>query len=281
MFPVFEAVRIYTRLYEAGFPLVRRRVDRYGLYEEDLVPSISRTRQPYHQGASQHTRAPLDSNMGVDRRRAYHEEPSIQSSSHASHASSAASRQPSTSTLASHASAGAQDPRNPARNYTFDWGAHKGAHFTQVPENYLRTIGGNPDTVDRHPGLMEAFDYHRPGMRRTVPTPQQQQQQQARQKQTSVQIPARQPARVNAREPAREPTRPPLRDVPRGPRRDGQNKPRENWRDFTFPKGAHTGKRLDQVPENYLRTLEGMRHVMRTWTGLEVALQDYQTRPHG
>jgi hypothetical protein len=286
MFPVFEAVRIYTRLYEAGFPLIRRRVDRYGLYEEDLVPSISHTRQPYHHGASQHPRAPLESNMVVDRRNTYHDNPSTQSSSHASHASSAASRQPSASTSTSHASAGAQDSRNSARNYTFDWGAHKGAHFTQVSENYLRTIGGNPDTVDRHPGLKEAFDYHRPGMRRTVSTPQQQQQQQqTRQKQTSVQIPTQQPARENApesaRQPAREPTRPPLRDVPRGPRRDGQNKPRANWRDFTFPKGAHMGKRLDQVPENYLRTLEGMRHVMRTWTGLEVALQDYQARPHG
>lgn len=270
MFPVLEAIRIYRRLCDAGFPLVRRRVDRYGLYVEDLTPGTNSTPQEYNSRRSQHTRASLQPDVVVDRRHTYHDKSSTQLSSRVSHTISSGPHQPSTAAPSSRGSAGTRNSHNSARNYVFDFGVHNGAHLTEVPEQYLRTIGGVPGTIDKHPGLKEAFDYHRPGMRRTVPTLQ---QQPSKQQKPSAQAPARDLPRDSAR--------PPLRDVPRGPRRDGQNRPRTRWVDFTFTKGAHLGKRLDQVPENYLRTLEGMRHVMRNWPGLEVALQDYKARPHG
>jgi len=40
-------------------------------------------------------------------------------------------------------------------------------------------------------------------------------------------------------------------------------------------------KKLNEVPANYLKTLEGMEHVMNRWTGLREALDDYYAKTGG
>ncbi|KAF1921537.1 hypothetical protein BDU57DRAFT_52788 [Ampelomyces quisqualis] len=158
--------------------------------------------------------------------------------------------QPSTRTAPSGAGAVRPQPSNAARDYVFDFGAHKGVAFTEVPENYLRTLAGNPFLVEKHPGVAEALDYHRPNMRRKVPT----QKQLASHGQGPVQATWR--GRLQG---------------PRG----NANKP---WTTFTFPSGAHAKKKLNEVPENYLRTIEGMAHVVNKWVGLREALLDYRAK---
>ncbi|KAH7083803.1 hypothetical protein FB567DRAFT_499298 [Paraphoma chrysanthemicola] len=158
---------------------------------------------------------------------------------------------PSTSTATSRASTSRPQGQDTARDYIFDWGAHTGKPFKDVPENYLRTIAGNPILLDKHRGIKEAFDFHRPGMRRTGPP----QRQQAAAKHLPVQAPTRQTRQQGSRGP-----------------------PKVSWTNFKLPSGAHVGKKLNEVPENYLRTIEGMDHVMNKWVGLKDALHDFNTR---
>ncbi len=65
------------------------------------------------------------------------------------------------------------DESHSARDYTFDFGKYLGQRFLDAPEPYLRTLGGQLGLMDsRHPGLKEAFEYHRPQQPQTVPIPQ-------------------------------------------------------------------------------------------------------------
>lgn len=62
------------------------------------------------------------------------------------------------------------EAQNAARDYVFDWGVHSGKRFTEVSDQYLRTIGGQMyKYAKKHPGLLEAFEYHMPGRARLSP----------------------------------------------------------------------------------------------------------------
>ncbi|KAF2126653.1 hypothetical protein P153DRAFT_81789 [Dothidotthia symphoricarpi CBS 119687] len=141
----------------------------------------------------------------------------------------------------------AQVPYHPAHDYKFDFGTHRGKTFLEAPENYLRTIGGQAMVFDgRHKGLKEAFDYYRPGRRSTI-----------------VDDP---PQFEEYKQP------PPQFLAPRAATDD-------RWEDYQLPKGRWLGKRLDQVPEDYLRTLEGMLYRKQLgWEGLRAALVDFNQR---
>lgn len=163
---------------------------------------------------------------------------------------------PSSTSLAPSANsattiARAQVP-NTAGNYVFNWGKYSGSHFLDVPENYLRTIGGQLDFYEaKHPGLKEAFAFHRPGQGRTA---------------ISHQPPTQPQQPAQTRKPApkqRHSTR--LNNLP----------PSET---YTFKTGAHKGKKLNEVPENYLRTLEGMKNVVDKWPGLKEALREFNEK---
>ncbi|KAF2023197.1 hypothetical protein EK21DRAFT_81436 [Setomelanomma holmii] len=214
MFSVVEAISVYKELHGAGFPLSRQRVKRYG---REIEESYARPAHP--PAAALPVRGPV-------------------ALSHSS-------------TATSHASAGGSQAQDAARDYTFDWGVHSGKSFKDVPENYLKTIAGNPSLLDKHPEIKEAFDFHRPGMRRTAPTS----RQKARQQQSPVQAPTRQ-----------------------GRAQGSRGTPKVSWTNFKLPTGAHVGKKLNEVPENYLKTIEGMDHVMNKWVGLKEALHDYNVR---
>ena len=251
MFPVREAMSIYRRLYNAGFPLLKTRMERYGVQEDDILPGVESLPQANDVRLPQYSRISFQSDAVVASKPTAADEPYSNSSSYVSPASTSMSRQPSTSTATSRASTGASVTHSAARDYIFDWGVHSRKHFSQVPDNYLRTIAGNPVLLDKHPGVKEAFDYHRPGMRRPAPT-------------------KRQLAKQNG-EPVQAPSR--------GGRNQGsRGQARTSWTTFHFPSGAHHKKKLNEVPENYLRTIEGMPHVMNKWAGLKEALQDYNMR---
>jgi hypothetical protein len=250
MFPMMEALSVYRRLWQASFPLARSRTVRFGieapLFVEDLQPSTERQMSRYPSSSS------ISAAMVPP-------EPVASSSSfYMPPTSTSASQQPSTSTTTSGASAARQPTadKEKARDYIFDWGAHSGKHFSQVPESYLRTIGGNPVLLDKHPGIKEAFDYHRPSMRRTAPT----EKQIARA--TGAPVQAASQGRVQG---SRGNTRP-------------ARAAKKAWTTFTFPSGAHANKKLNEVPENYLRTIEGMAHVVNKWVGLKDALLDYNAK---
>jgi uncharacterized protein (DUF3820 family) len=251
MYSLREAMAVYKELHAAGFPLFRPNVKRYGRKEEE---NRSETGPPQpvplptsaNTALSQYSRVSFRSDAIVEPQ--FTDKTRSNGSSNISPASASMSRQPSSSTATSRASASGPRTQDAARDYTFDWGVHTGKTFNDVPENYLRTIAGNPVLLDKHHGIKAAFDFHRPGMRRTGPTP----RQRAQQQQLPVQAPARQ-GRVQGS---------------RGP-------PKISWTNFWLPSGAHAGKKLNEVPENYLRTIEGMDHVMNKWAGLKEALHDY------
>ncbi|KAF2825734.1 hypothetical protein CC86DRAFT_406997 [Ophiobolus disseminans] len=219
MFPMKEALTIYRRLQKAGFPLVRPTRVRYGPHDT----------------------------VAVDRSYAT-------SSSNISPVSTDMSRQPSTSTAASGSTMGARE-RIMGRDYIFDFGVHNGRPFADVPDAYLRTLAGQPTLVDKHPGLKEAFDYYRPGMRLTAPTKRQ--------------------YAISSLEALQAPSRGTRNQGTRGAARVPSHKP---WTDYRFPRGAHMGAKLNEVSDNYLRTLEGMDSVMENWIGLREALQDYYAK---
>lgn len=246
MFPMMQAIAIYKELSMSGFPLQRSTMARYG---RDGALGTEALQQDAPAALSQYPRVEIKSETVMTSERTAMVALSS-SSSHVSPASAAMSRQQSTSTATSSAPAATRKDPNAARDYVFDFGAHNGVPFTEAPENYLRTLAGNPFLLEKHPGVIEAFDYHRPNMRRKVPT----QKQLASHGQAPVQAASR--GRVQ------------------GTRGGGT----KSWTTFTFPSGAHTNKKLNEVPENYLRTIEGMAHVMNKWAGLKEALLDYNAK---
>ncbi|KAL6151560.1 hypothetical protein ACJQWK_10272 [Exserohilum turcicum] len=216
MFTVPAAVAVYDKMYLSRFPLTTLAFrTHYGLFQEDVTPD---------------------------------------SGAYISLGSSAASRRSSVSSATSDGSvvveqvtATVSETYNPARDYVFDWGVHSGKRFTEVEDKYLRTIGGQLYRyTDKHPGLREAFEYHRPGQARlSAPPPQ------------SKHTQAHRPQQAKAKHSSQRPSR------------------SEKYR---FHKGVHEGKRLCDVPENYIRTLEGNPQVRDHWPGLREALKDFNAK---
>ena len=98
---------------------------------------------------------------------------------------------------------------DPGRDYRFDFGKHAGQRFTDVPENYLRTIGGQLGLMDsQHPGLMEAFEYHRPGQGRRLTGPALPLRNQSQQAQSHRSAPRGDPVTQNKVRPRRKPANP-------------------------------------------------------------------------
>ncbi|KAF1847081.1 uncharacterized protein K460DRAFT_53205 [Cucurbitaria berberidis CBS 394.84] len=214
MFTIPHAISIYRGLRQTGFQLLMTKQERYGAQEVDTTSEL----------ASYNSLAPSPS-----------------------------SRQSSMSSATSEASDALSEPHNPASDYMFNWGKYSGQYFADVPEHYLRTIGGQLDIYEvKHPGLREAFEYYRPGQGRTATTLQPRSQPPPQPSQSRQAAPRQQRnIRPNAQSPSTS---------------------------YTFDKGAHKGKRLHEVPENYLRTLEGMKDVINKWPGLRAALHDFNDK---
>jgi hypothetical protein len=222
MYTVPAAVLIYRELLGAGFPLHTTTMVRYGL-EGEIYTDTS-----------------PDFSLVL----------------------SPTSEQPGLSSATSVASHNERDAHI-GRDYIFDWGKYAGQAFLDVPENYLRTLGGQLDVYEvKHPGLKQAFEYHRPGQARSAPkvpplptAPQQQ-------------LPRRQTRQTKQTQQPQSVSRPPF--------------PRSNVKSssdiYKFTKGPHKGKKIGEVPENYLRTLEGMPRVIEKWPGFVPALQDFNRK---
>jgi hypothetical protein len=129
----------------------------------------------------------------------------------------------------------------------------------------LKTIGGQLyKYIDKHVGLLEAFEYHRPG--------------QARLKPAQVERPQTQPQRTLAQPSQPRPQPPQPRQPPtQNPQPSQSHTPSasDTWR---FKKGIHEGKRLHDVPENYIRTLENNPLVRNAWPGFKQAVQDFNAK---
>jgi hypothetical protein len=222
MFPVREAIAIYRTLYAAGFPLLQSSVQRYGKdgFDAAPAPTVSAEMPQYSRVAAER-RVLVPPHPGQVQRPV-----------------------PASSSFVSPPSAS-----NGAHAYTFDWGVHSGKQFAQIPNQYLKMIGGNPTLFDKHPGLREAFDFHRPGMRRTGPS------------KKALAKQAGEPVQASSRD-----------------RHQGTRGKAVSWVNFRFPSGTHKQKKLNEVPENYLRTIEGMDHVMNRWAGLKEALLDFNMK---
>ncbi|KAI4628446.1 hypothetical protein J4E83_002996 [Alternaria metachromatica] len=189
----------------------------------------------------------------------YQEDTSADSAAYISHAPFTASRRSSVISISSDTSEESTDgpttpEYNPGRDYVFTFGMHKGKRFTDVNENYIKMIGGQLYKYRdrRHGCLLEAFEYHRPGQARLQPDHPQTQQTQAQ---------------------LSQPRQPPTRNA-QGSRSNALSAS-DTWR---FHKGIHLGKRLHDVPENYLRTLEGNPLVRDAWPGFKQALQDFNAK---
>lgn len=185
------------------------------------------------------------------------------SASYRSRAHSPTSRQPSFSSATSHASHAEPQQHNPASDYVFNFGKHSGIRFQDAPENYLRTIGGQLDVYEvKHPGLREAFEYFRPGQARIAPP--------------GPSHPGRLPQTV-PRQPPQSQTKQSL--LPVAPKRRITRSAGKSPSDlYVFLKGPFKGRKLPEVPENYLRTLEGMPRVVAKWPGFVPALIDFNTK---
>jgi hypothetical protein len=139
MFTIPAAVAVYKEMYLSRFPLTTLSLrTHYGLFQEDISPdtgtyiSLASSAAPGRSSVSNATR---EEPIAVDEGRV-------------------------------------DDPEahNSARDYVFNWGVNYGKRFTEVDEKYLRTIGGQLYRyTDKHPGLLEAFEYHRPGQARLSP----------------------------------------------------------------------------------------------------------------
>ncbi|USP81938.1 hypothetical protein yc1106_09212 [Curvularia clavata] len=136
MFTIPAAMAVYKKMYQSRFPLtVLMHRTHYGLFIEDTSPD---------------------------------------SGTYISVASSAVSRRSSVSSAPSEEIVAVEESavldleaQNAARDYVFDWGVHSGKRFTEVSDQYLRTIGGQMyKYAKKHPGLLEAFEYHMPGCAR-------------------------------------------------------------------------------------------------------------------
>ncbi|CAG5181406.1 uncharacterized protein ALTATR162_LOCUS9746 [Alternaria atra] len=229
MFTEAAAVAVYRQIYLRDFPLstTTTRV-RYGLYQEDT---------------------------------------SADSSAYISFAPSPVSRRSSVSSATSDDSMdGPTTPEyNPARDYVFTFGVHIGKRFTHVDDNYLKTIGGQLyKYIDKHVGLLEAFEYHRPGQARLKPA-------QAERPQTQPQRTQAQPSQPRPQPP--QPRQPPTQNPQ--PSQSHTPSASDTWR---FKKGIHEGKRLHDVPENYIRTLENNPLVRNAWPGFKQAVQDFNAK---
>lgn len=226
MFTESHAVTIYKVILNAGFLLPLKRAVRYCAQSDGVSPD---------------------------------------SASNLSLAPSLTSGQPSVSSTSSRASSGEIQAVNTAgRDYVFSFGKYAGQRFLDVPENYLRTIGGQLDVYEgRHAGLREAFEYYRPGQARSA---------------APARVPVSQPQRFPVQPRLQPPAQPPTQArplLPVAPKRRNVAGLSETW---TFQKGIHKGKRLAEVPENYIRTLEGMPSVRKTWQGFEAAVADFNQR---
>lgn len=239
MFTEGEAVDVYRELWQTGFPLLGTRDGRYGPGGEragqinDVQVQVEvETAQATTNGVGLQQYARLAFSTS---------DTTVQSDAHTVQAPVSANTAPRRQKNK------APPPYHPAQDYVFDFGAHKGKAFLDVPENYLRTIGGQAMVFDgRHEGLKEAFDYYRPGRRSTIhdDPPQFQEYQQ-----------------------------PPPHFV--APRAATDSR----WEDYQLPKGRWLGKTLDQVPEDYLRTMEGMIVCGKVaWKGLKDAMLDFNKR---
>ena len=240
MFTAEEAVTIYQSMHQAGFPLAARMKGRFDARGEVMAVEINAVytnsyswAQNTHVALSPHAKANVPSRDAGDN--------STRSSTYVS--DFPRGRQPAAN---NSSNARPARPRLPdhdfVKDYVFDWGRYKGSHISDVPESYLRTIGGQSFVFDgRHPGLKEAFDYNRSQMRQVA---------------------------TNGYPAAQDPVQAPRRS------RGGPSP----YQKFRLPKGAHAGKKLDQVGENYIRTLEGMPTVVNSWPGLREALADFNEK---
>ena len=236
MFTALEAVSIYDTMHQAGFPLTARKTGRFDASGEIVEVEIEAIYTNNHVTQSSHIKFTNETSAQASSRNAG--DRSTRSFTYVS--DFPRGQRPNTNNLANSA------PRLPehdfVRDYVFDWGRYKNSHISDVPESYLRTIGGQPFVFDgRHPGLKEAFDHHRPELRQTSTNPQ-----------------------------------PPAQAPVQAPRRTrGGPSPSEKYK---LPKGAFKGKRLDEVDENYIRTIEGMSTVVHSWPGLKEALADFNEK---
>jgi hypothetical protein len=351
MYPIGQAIAIYRRLHGAGFPLIRPTSVRFAP-QHDRVPLDVAPPQPAVVGLPQYSSLSFRSDTILDTTPAHIEASHSNSSSYISPASTSTSRHPSASTATSTGA------NTTARDYVFDWGVHRGKTFAEIPAEYLRSIAGNGSITRKHPGVKEAFDYHRPGMLPTGSTPGQARRAAAEARGQPLQPKRNLGTRYDTRydEPVAfprgprghgtsapangDPVQAPSRDgrtqatrataneepnaVPRGPRSQGTRAPandepvqapsrggrdqgtralandepvqarsrgerggrnqgtrapaKKPWTDYRFPRGAHANKKLNEVPENYLRTLRGMKHVTDNWVGLIEALDDYNAK---
>jgi hypothetical protein len=241
MFTALEAASVYNNMHQAGFPLSARRMGRFdarGELVEVEIQAVYTNGQNMSQ--SSHMHSTKGSNVPMQTRSA---------GDHSTRSSAYVSDFPRGQQAAADKAQKAQAPAPPrlpehdfVRDYVFDWGRYKNSHISDVPESYLRTIGGQSFVFDgRHPGLKEAFDHHRPELRRAA---------------VDVQPPAQAPVQA--------------------PRRTRSSV--SSFEKFRFPKGAAKGKRLDEVDENYLKTLEGMPTIVHSWPGLKEALADFNEK---
>jgi hypothetical protein len=229
MFTEAAAVAVYRQIYLRDFPLstTATRV-RYGLYQEDV---------------------------------------SADSSAYISFAPSPASRRSSVSSATSDDSM--HEPTTPthnlARDYVFTFGVNIGKRFTDVDDNYLKTIGGQLyKYMDKHVGLLQAFEYHRPGQARIQPP-------HAERSQTQPQ-----PTRAQPSQPRPQPPQP--RQLPTQNSQPPQSQAPSASDTWRFKKGIHQGKRLQDVPENYIRTVENNPLVRNAWPGFKQAVQDFNAK---
>ena len=242
MFTSLEAVSIYNTMHQAGFPLAARKTGRFDASGEVVEVEIEAVYTNSHNVAQNSHIKSIESTNGQTVSRNDGDR-STRSSGYV--ADFPRGQRPATNNLTKAAA-----PRLPehdfVRDYVFDWGRYKNSHISDVPDSYLRTIGGQPFVFDgRHPGLKEAFDHHRPDLRQTT---------------------------MNLQPPAQAPVQAPKRT--RGGPSNGPS-PSEKYK---FPKGAFKGMRLDQVDENYIRTIEGMSTVVHSWPGLKEALADFNEK---
>jgi hypothetical protein len=242
MFTALEAVSIYDTLHQAGFPLASRKMSRFNAKGEVVEVEIAAVHttglntgnaQYSHIRFTEETNAPGPPTDAGDR--------STKSSTYASNTPF-----PRSQRSAANHTANTAPQHDFVRDYVFDWGRYKNSHISDVPDSYLRTIGGQSFVFDgRHPGLKEAFDHHRPELRQTATNPQ---------------------------PPAQAPVQAPRRT------RSGASNGASPSEKYKFPKGAFKGMRLDQVDENYIRTIEGMSTVVHSWPGLKEALEDFNEK---
>ncbi|KAH6642051.1 hypothetical protein C7974DRAFT_408640 [Boeremia exigua] len=238
MFTALEAISIYDTLHQAGFPLAARKMGRFDASGQIIEVDI----EAFHSHGNSYS---FTQNTHITFTEGPHAYGPSNAGNYSTRSSTYVSDFPRGQRAAINKPA-IPAPRLPdhdfVKDYVFDWGKYKNSHISDVPEDYLRTIGGQSFVFDgRHPGLQEAFDHHRPGLRQTA---------------TNQQPPAQAPVQA-----------------PRRTRGGGSA-----CEKYKFPKGAFKGKRLGDVDENYLKTLEGMPTVINSWPGLKEALADFNEK---